>query len=301
MYGLDINFLKDRPEYSGANAGAASRGGAGGGRASRRTSAAAPAGNGPLIIGAAVGLGALLLSGLGYGFFAWQSQQIADKTLEVDGQIGDLEKKEAEMKAAQAELKKSQDEITALTSVFSNIKPWSAMSQDLRDRLPQGVQITQILQEVKQPTAAAPAPAPTPSPAASPAAAGAPAAAAAPAPIGVINIVGLADNFDRVNDFLVVLQKSNFLDPKATRIVESALQDPKVMQSLDLPGPDGQPVPNQGKPNKLPKLPPKVEFKIQTSLAEVPTSELLRELDRKGAVGLVSRIEALKEKGVIKP
>jgi type IV pilus assembly protein PilN len=144
------------------------------------------------------------------------------------------------------------------------------------------------------------APAPSPSPAANGQAA-AP-AAAPPPPIGVIKITGLADNFDKVNDFMVVLQKSNFLSPEKTRIVTSELQTPVQMSSIDLPGPDGQARQGGGiRAGKLPKLPPKVNFAIQTSLADVPTSELLRELDRKGAVGLVSRIEALKEKGVIKP
>jgi type IV pilus assembly protein PilN len=303
MYGLDINFLKDRPEYSGSSTAAASlagagRGGRSGGGRSGGGRGAAPASNRPLVMGALIGLGALGLSGLGYAFGLWQQSQIAGRTAEVDVQLGDLEKKEAELKRTQADLTKSKGEITALTSVFSNIKPWSAMSQDLRDRLPAGVQITEIAQEVLQQQAAAtPPPTPTPSPAA-----GQPAApAAAPPPIGVIKISGMADNFDKVNDFLVVLQKSNFLNPEKTRIVTSELQNPVQMSSFDLPGPDGQPRPGGTQPTKLPKLPPKVNFAIQTSLADVPTSELLRELDRKGAVGLVSRIEALKEKGVIKP
>jgi type IV pilus assembly protein PilN len=304
MYGLDINFLKDRPEYSGSSAGAASlagagRGGRSGGGGGRSSRGSAPASNRPLVIGALIGLGALGLSGLGYAFGLFQQGQITSRTAEIDVQLGDLEKKEAELKKTQADLTKSKAEITALTSVFSNIKPWSAMSQDLRDRLPAGVQITEIAQEVLQQQAAA-TPAATPAP--SPAAAGQPApAAAAPPPIGVIKIAGQADTFDKVNDFLVVLQKSNFLNPEKTRIVTSELQNPVQMSSFDLPGPDGQPIPGGTAPTKLPKLPPKVNFAIQTTLADVPTSELLRELDRKGAVGLVSRIEALKEKGVIKP
>ncbi len=308
MYGLDINFLKDRAEYSGAAgaAGAAGAVGRAGGRGSvgraggaRGRATAAPAGNRPLIIGALLGLGTLGLSALAYGGFLWQSNSLAGQIAELDVQVGDLEKKEAELKKAQAELTSSKDEIVALTSVFSNIKPWSAMTQDLRDRLPQGVQITEIAQEVKPPVAATPT---TDSAAAKQGkAAGAAAAPPPPPPIGVIKIAGLADNFDKVNDFLVVLQKSNFLDPQATRIVTSELQTPTQLQSFDLPGPDGQAIPGQTRPTKLPKLPAKVSFAISTSLADVPTSELLRELDRKGAVGLVSRIEALKEKGVIKP
>ena len=46
------------------------------------------------------------------------------------------------------------------------------------------------------------------------------------------------------------------------------------------------------------KLAGKVTFTIESKLSDTPTSDLRRELDRKGAVGLVTRIEALKNKGV---
>jgi hypothetical protein len=70
MYGLDVNFLKDRAEYSGSNAGAMGlaggrRGGGSGGsggssrRSSNASSGGAPASNRPLIIGAGLGLGTI--------------------------------------------------------------------------------------------------------------------------------------------------------------------------------------------------------------------------------------------------
>ena len=46
----------------------------------------------------------------------------------------------------------------------------------------------------------------------------------------------------------------------------------------------------------LPKL---VQYEIRTSPSEVGASELIRELDRKGAVGLVTRIRTLQQKGVL--
>jgi type IV pilus assembly protein PilN len=85
------------------------------------------------------------------------------------------------------------------------------------------------------------------------------------------------------------------LKPESTRIIASEMQTPTALSPLSVPGA------NEGAANVVPKLPGRIKFAIQTALTEVPTSELLRELDRKGAVGLVSRIEALKEKGVIKP
>jgi type IV pilus assembly protein PilN len=284
MYSLDINFLNDRPDYKPSKGGILGRdlwGDLG-------QVGAMPAGNQPLIIGAAVGMAALALAGGTYGFLAWSNQRLTGENEELASQVADLEVKENELKQAQATVKQATEEMQALTSVFSNIKPWSAMSQDLRDRLPVGVQIGEISQVPPDKAGqATPAPQPTQG-------GNQPAATPAKPPIGLIKIVGLADNFDKVNDFLVVLQKSNFLKPEGTRIVTADLQQPGQLQNLDLPG-------SSQSGQQLPKLPPKVQFEIQTALTDVPTSELLRELDRKGAVGLVARIEALKEKGVIKP
>lgn len=309
MYNLDINFLNDRPEYGGAAASSrrTSSGGVtnfGGGTSSRTSRTAAYSGGGnsnaPLIWGSVLGLGALGLSLAGWLGFGAYKANLDSRNTELQAQVAEIEAKEKERDKAKQELADAKAEIEALTSVFSNMKPWSAMSQDLRDRLPKGVQIVEIAQEIKAEANPNATPAPSPAPAAD----GKPAAPpVAPPPIGQIKISGLADNFDVVNDFLVVLQKSNFLTGKKTRIVNAELGQPTQLAATPTLGPDGNPVQNSGgqQAGKLPKIEPKVQFSIMTELADVPTSELLRELDRKGAVGLVSRIEALKEKGVIKP
>ena len=49
------------------------------------------------------------------------------------------------------------------------------------------------------------------------------------------------------------------------------------------------------------KLPAEAEFTIQTALNDVPASDLLQELESNKATGLVTRIEALQQKGVVKP
>lgn len=292
MYSLDVNFLNDRPEYqsAGARGGSGARGGAMG-----RSSGAAAGGRGaadsktPLYLGLGLLVAALAGSIGGWAWYTFDSNQLSGRKAELDQKLGDLEKKQTELKTAQAQLKQANEEIQSLTGVFSNIKPWSAMSQDIRDRLPAGIQLTSITQIDPPPVAAAPttaqvadkgAGAPPPPP---------------PPPTGLVKIEGEATNFDQVNDFSVVLQKSNFLKPEMTRIQTAELQQPIALSPLSIPGA------NTGNANLSPKLPGRVKFAIVTALTEVPTSELLRELDRKGAVGLVSRIEALKEKGVIKP
>jgi type IV pilus assembly protein PilN len=285
MYNLDINFLNDRPEYATA---AGARGGASGGRRGGGGSRVS-SGGGESKTPFYAGLGALVaLSFLSLGFWGFQflrNTQLKSRQAELAAQVTDLEAKQKELDDVQAKLKGAKDEITALTSVFSNIKPWSAMSQDMRDRLPSNVQIASVTQ--------VDAPPPTATPTTAQVASGKP--APPPAPVGLIKILGEASTHNDVNDFLVVLQKSNFLKPESTRIVLSELQAPQALGQISLPGSNG------GGGQVLPKLPPRVKFEIETSLTDVPTSDLMRELDRKGAVGLVSRIEALKEKGVIKP
>jgi type IV pilus assembly protein PilN len=49
------------------------------------------------------------------------------------------------------------------------------------------------------------------------------------------------------------------------------------------------------------ELPKTVTYTIQTSLKRVPATDLMRELERKGAVGLVTRLRSLQQQQVIKP
>ena len=44
-----------------------------------------------------------------------------------------------------------------------------------------------------------------------------------------------------------------------------------------------------------------VKYKLQTALKQIPATELLRELERKGAVGIVTRLKTLQQQKVIKP
>jgi type IV pilus assembly protein PilN len=94
------------------------------------------------------------------------------------------------------------------------------------------------------------------------------------------------------------LQQSNFLQSDKTKLVDSKLGDRRTLRLPDLPGLNTA---GTGTTIEPPRLPPQVEFSIETALNDVPASELIREIERKGAVGLVTRIEALKAKGVIKP
>lgn len=275
MHSLDINFLNDRPEYRPE-----------GSRQKTRTAVATDSKR-PLVIGAAVAVG---LIGAAVGsllFLQAQNSSLEQRQSELDSQLGDLTAKQKQIADLNAQTKQIKDETGALAGVFNLVKPWSAMMQEMRDRIPPGVQILNITQST--PTTPA-TPAPSPSPGA--------AAPVVPPPASVLQISGLANSFNDVNDFLLVLQKSNFLKAENTKLVKATLQteavriEPVRLQNAQQPGLSAE---------RLPQLPKQVEFQIETALSDVPASDLLRELDRKGAVGLVTRIEDLQRKGVIQP
>lgn len=289
MYSLDINFLKDR------------------GVQQEPIKRAKPAPKGsmtPLYIGLALGL---LLPALVGGMWFFLQQQIAQKESDkanLDAQLAQLKIEQDKVVKLNAQTAQVEEETTSLASVFDQIKPWSAMLQDIRERIPPGVQISSITQTA---ATAAPTPAPaarakTPpkpvaSPGASPGAKNAPTAtpvAAAPRPTSKLEISGRARSFDDVNYFLLTLQRSSFLKRDETQIVKAELVKDSSRVEVRRPNTPGQPT-----SNTTYELPKSVQFKIQTNLSDIPASELLRELNRKGAVGLVTRIQNLQEKGVI--
>lgn len=295
MYSLDINFLKDRGVQQDPV----------------RRSKPAPKGSmTPLYIGLAVGL---LLPALVGGMWFFLQQQIAQKESDkanLDAQLARLKIEQDKVTKLNAQTAQVEEETTSLASVFDQIKPWSAMLQDIRERIPPGVQISSIVQTPATATPATPAPTPaararnaprtaaSPSPGASPGAKTAPNAApvaAAPRPTSKLEISGRARSFDDVNFFLLTLQRSSFLKRDETQIVKAELvRDTSRVEVRRPTNAPGQPT-----SNTTYELPKAVQFKIQTNLSDIPASELLRELNRKGAVGLVTRIQNLQEKGVI--
>jgi type IV pilus assembly protein PilN len=109
-------------------------------------------------------------------------------------------------------------------------------------------------------------------------------------------ISGTARSFDDVNYFLLTLQRSPFFRSEDTQIVQAQLISNST--KLEVPEVKSKSAATAKVTYQLPKV---VGYTIQTSLNDIPASELLRELDRKGAVGLVTRIRTLQEKGVNQP
>ncbi len=276
MYSLDVNFLKERPEYRSE---VVDRRRARGGVASDSRQ--------PLILGLLTGLVLVGLSAGAWLFLQSQNAALRDRQAQLDAQLGALKAEQAKLTQITTETKQVKDETAALAGVFNTIKPWSATFNDISSRTPPKVRIVQIKELApKDVPVDKSSPSPSPSPGAAP----------APPATGVIQVSGTATSFNDVNDFLLVLQKSKFLKPDRTRIVKAELGQPRTPQPIQV----GGNTTSVSERDKI-KLPPEVEFTIQTVLNDVPASELLQELESNKATGLVTRIEALQQKGVVKP
>jgi type IV pilus assembly protein PilN len=272
MYSLDINFLQDRPEHKQDR-----------GRGFTKPLLPSFAGSmTPLYLGLAAGLLLPTVVGAGWLFLQSQNTQLENNIAAIDAELNRLGIQEENIKKIQAQTSQTQAETRALATVFNQIRPWSTMLQDMRDRIPTTVQI----QTIKQIAAATPQPAAQPSPNAN---ANQQPAQPAPNPAGGIEISGIARSFNDVNDFLLTLKQSPFLKSTDTRIVTAELIDNPVAAA-------------SGSAKTAPvKLPQVVQYTIQSSLSDIPASELLRELERKGTLGLVTRIRTLQQRGVIQP
>ncbi|WP_066424657.1 PilN domain-containing protein [Anabaena sp. 4-3] len=252
MYSLDINFLKDRPAYQP--------------KADKKSGLKLPTGDlTPVYLGVGLGLCFPLLVGGGLWFLQTENTkleqaiaQLEEEGKKLDAEIGNINKIKGDINTIKAETQ-------SLVSVFDQIRPWSAMLQDLRDRIPATVQIENIRQIPPTPPAEG-------KPASNPA--------------GGIEITGLARSFNDVNDFLLSLQQSRFFKSSDGRITTAALVD--------------APIPATPTKNGVAIKPPQVvKYTIQSSLSDVPASELIRELEQKGTVGLVTRIRSMQQTGVI--
>ena len=297
MYSLDINFLNDRPDYKPVAA-----------KSSAKKSSGGATDQMPLI-GAllfAFGVNAAVM-----GAWWWvtnQNTNLATEQATLDQELATLNTQANTIKAIQAETDQVTAEYKALAGVFDQIKPWSAMLQDLSVRTPAGVQISRIEQidpppspvvAATPPPAATPAASPEASPStASPTPAAAPAPAAAPTPVvpeqaAKVQISGIASTFAQVNDFMLLVQRSPFFLNTDTKLVAATLKNNPIQLQLRNQ--------NAAAAAELPQLRPVVEYKIETTLSPTGASELLPELRSKQADGLAIRIETLQEKGVLEP
>jgi len=293
MYGLDVNFLNDRTQ---------------------RPTEVGPRSTvvkndpTPYYIGGGIALALLAAVGGAWFLLNGQNAELEKRRAELDGQLTALQAKLGEVQNVNQQVSQIESENQALATVFDQIKPWSAVLQDVRDRVPNGIQLDKIEQLAPTPPAAGAAPSPppppspsaTPSPGASPGAspasgqapAAVPVAATAPVAQPRISLSGKARSFNDVNDFLLTLQQSPFLKSENLKIVKSELIDNPTQVEFK-----GQVAGGEIKV-ELPKV---VEYTIEGEFSDMTASELLQDLERTLSVGLAARIQALRDRGVLKP
>lgn len=102
-------------------------------------------------------------------------------------------------------------------------------------------------------------------------------------------IAGTARSYNDINDFVLFLQRSPFFNG----------------QKITLNGASAAPlsveIANQDKlpENASVEIPQGVKYTITTQLSNTPASKLIRELESKGSVGIVTRLKILERKGAI--
>ncbi len=332
MYSIDINLLRER---SGDPTGQQSEF-----ITNTNIAPAAKYGKVPLFIGLGVAALSLLATGGGWLFLGQQTTQLEAKQKDLDQKLGSLKLQDARIAELNGQLAQVSEQTQSLASVFNQVQPWSAILQDLRESIPQGIQIAKVTQtELKvaaapvTPVAPAPAsgglinkistppnPEASPKPGATPDAT-TPAASTTPAPgstpvatatlpadvpTSKIEIVGTAKSFEEVNNFMLTLKQSAFFNPDETQLISAVLNKSVTPLTTNVsPENSGQSISpaEQIAKDKVAKLslPKVVEYKIQTSIKRVPASDLMRELEQKGAVGLVTRLRSIQQQQVTKP
>jgi type IV pilus assembly protein PilN len=266
MYGIDINFLNDRADRPVDAI------------VPVKKTAANTASKLPLLVGLGVAIAAC--AGVGGYWLILQNQQkglIAENSV-LDSQLTELQQKLAQVDTVRQQTQAVEAEVQALASVFERIRPWSAIVRDIQGRVPGRTQIARLVQTAP---ADAAAPAAAGAPAAAPAAGAAPASAA-----GGLELGGNACSFNDVNDFLLTLKSSPFLESESIKITEASL-------GAEVPGRCPGEVEN-GSPLAL------VTYTITGDIKSIPATALLNELNRQQeSTGLAARIRALQATGAI--
>lgn len=256
MYSLDVNFLKDRHLNDSAKGTAAGK----------VPTAINLRKQTPLFIGAGVGAGLLALTGLLGLLVGWQTTETQTKIQQLDAELGQLQAQSKKLEDLRAQLTAVEGENQALVTVFNQIRPWSAILQEIRLQTPPSVQLTSV-QQLEVPAAPD---------------------QGQPNPTTQLKISGFASSYEAVNDYLLTLQASPFLQGKKTAIESAALADLPVQVANDYK-------------NISVTFPQAVQFVVTTQLSDTPASQQLPNLARNGAIGVVTRINTLKRQGAIQP
>jgi type IV pilus assembly protein PilN len=104
---------------------------------------------------------------------------------------------------------------------------------------------------------------------------------------------------------MVFLQKSKFFNAEKVQLTKAELADYEIVWDKDVKNKDkakkqaNQPDPQKKEDDIKIEVPKGVKYNITAELNSTPASQLITELNSKGALGLVSRIQILERKGAI--
>lgn len=256
MYSLDVNFLKDRHLTQTGK----------GTPADQISTVINLRKQTPLLIGVGVGAGLLVLTGLLGLIVGWQTGETQSLIQQLDAELGQLQIQGKKLETLRGQLTALEGDNKALVDVFNQIRPWSAIIQEIRQQTPPTVQLTSV-QQVEFPAAPN---------------------QEQPNQVTRLKISGFASNYEAVNDYLLTLQASPFLQGRQTVIESAALADLPIT------------VDNQYK-NIDVTFPQAVQFVIAAQLSDTPATQQLPNLARNGAIGVITRINTLKRQGAIQP
>lgn len=227
-----------------------------------------------LMAGAAVGVAIPALVGGMWFVINTQNEKLTAEKTELESRSGALEAQVKKVDQIKAQTQQYETQSQFFGSIFdTSVKPLSALMEELGSRLPAGMQITAINHTLEK---AKPEELQPDSPWS--------------AVKQKMEIEGVARSFDEVNQFVLTLKKSPFLKAEETELVSATLvENPIKIEPLE----------DQKVPDNL-ELPKVVQYKINTIASNVRGSEILKDLERAGDLGVVSRIKILQQQGVIK-
>jgi type IV pilus assembly protein PilN len=254
MYSLDVNFLKDRsPEQIGTPV-------------AKKKSKAVSVNAMAFMVGGLIVGGVLIgLSVAGLFLVKAQKSAIEAEIAELEQEIQVRTAQNQKMKELEDQIAKAESDNAAFVSVFEQVRPWSAILQDIKDRIPQGVQIDSIAQETTTQEDGT--------------------------EILALNITGNAITYRDLEAFIISLKKSDFLNSEKTYIEKANLVANPITVELS------EAAEEAGLVVELPEM--VVGYTVKAELTKASIFDLLRELDSKGAVGLSTRIRILEQKGAI--
>lgn len=265
MYNIDINFLKDRKLDS-----------TGGTTAFQKKPTTPLSERVPIFIGTGVGVAFIAAVGGALVLLNGQKSSTNNTIAELDAEIQRLQGQNQQVQQIQTEIDNVNRETGILASVFNNIKPWSAMLAEIAYVTPPSVQINSITQNDTK----------------------------------TLTINGYAQSYDDVNDFLLTLKNSPFLNGENTRLTTSSLTDnpstvifDRAQLNPQTQGGNGgagtTPTPGGANTGIQLELPQVILYTITSEISDLSSEQLLNLLNRRGAIGLVSRLSNLQRKGVL--